>query len=83
MTNNLIQIDENVVAEKVVNFILAGVVTCAQAANCSAFVRGIVVDMHSRILAPPGVHPVDKVFECGFLLLAGVSPSVTKLELIG
>ena len=76
MADDLIQIDEYIVTEQIVDFVLACVVARAQAPNSAHFVGGVMIDVHRWIFLPARVNPVDKSLEGGLFTIAIVPPPV-------
>src|SRR5262245_7067254 len=52
----------------------------AQPANCTAFISGVMVDVHSRILLPAVEHPVDESLKRELFLGPIVSPPVAEFH---
>lgn len=69
-----IQIDEDVVAQQGVDSLLADAVPSRQPQQRRLLVRGVVVDVHVRVLLTTRGHVVEEVDECLPLLGAVVCP---------
>src|SRR4029453_10245368 len=66
MPDDLIQIDEYIVTEQIIDFVLACVVARAQAPNSAHFVGGVMIDVHRWIFLPALKHPVDESLNATF-----------------
>ena len=69
MPDNLIEVNEHIVPEKLIDLVLPNIMANAQPPNRAYFVRGVVVDVHTGILFPPVENPVHEALKCEFLLI--------------
>src|SRR4029450_2092813 len=83
MPNNLIQVNEYIVAQQIIHFVLPRIMSSAQPANFTAFVSSVMIDVHSWILLPAVEHPVDESLESEFFLVPIMSPPITKFHRTG
>jgi hypothetical protein len=74
MTYELVQVNKHIVAEQIVDFVLARVVTGAQPPDGAAFVRCVMIDVQPWVVFPAGERPVDERLECYLFPSPIVSP---------
>src|SRR6478736_7527700 len=81
MADDLIQIDEYIVTEQIIDFVLACVVARAQAPNSAHFVGGVMIDVHRWIFLPARVNPIDESLKRDLFFNPIVSPPIAEFEL--
>ena len=76
--HDFIQIDEDIVPQQLIHFLLAEAVTAHEASTGGNLIGRIMVDMHGRVLLPPLIDPSDEFPERVSLLIGVVGPKVPK-----
>ena len=83
VADDLIEVNEDIVAKQLINLVLSGIVACAQPANGAHLVGGIMINVHPRVLLPPVENPVHEAFEGELLSIAVMRPPVIESKLSG
>jgi hypothetical protein len=78
--DDLVEIDEHPVSEKVIHSLLTSVVECAQPANRADFVGCIMKNMHAGIAFPPIEDPIQEALKRELFLGTVMGPPVFKLQ---
>lgn len=76
-----VKIDKDIVPQQFIDLASPRVVPRHKVADRFLLVVCVMIDMKAVVVLPTGVHPIDKGFECLFLLSSVVCPEVNELQL--
>ena len=79
VAHHIIQVDKDIIAQKIIDFLFADAVTSHQLADGGDLVIGIMIDMHGGVFEPQLVNPINELNEYLFLFFGIMGPEFFEL----